>query len=243
MSKVTDAKRAYAHAKYAELAAKGIVNPVIVLPVFDEDNGEVIVNHGECAIASPNSTKGFGYIQLYQRTITMDKGVQYDNESFAIQRGKVTSLAAMYKPGQVLPGRIVTEDTLVAPNPSDLKQNMKFKNESARTMGIPYKVGEQPIYNIKYWSTDPQVQDTRIEATNRAEVEGLLANTGKANSDAIKSAAQKMLAGAGSRKKEATVEELQEELDELEEIKSTKRTPEQKARIKELTAMLETAEA
>ena len=190
MSKVTETKRAYAQKIYAQQAALGVHNPVIVLPVIEEDGDEVITDLSTAVTASPNSTKGFGYVQLYQVATTFNKGVQYDNEVFALQRGKVASLANMYKPGQVLPGRLVSEDTLVPVNPQDPSMGLKYLNADAQAANMPLVAeGGKPIYNIKYWSPDPTVQDVRIESTNKDAVLAALRASNNANSSAIKNAA------------------------------------------------------
>jgi hypothetical protein len=192
MSKVTETKRAYAQKIYAQQAALGVHNPVIVLPVVEEDGDEVFIDHNNAVTKSKKEGSLFGSIQLYQVTTTFNekKRIQNDSERFTLLSGKAASLAAMYKPGQVLSGRIVSEDSIVPTDPTDPSRDLKYLNTDAQAANMPLVAeGGKPIYNIKYWTMDSNKQDVRIEASNRLAVEAALRANNNANSSAIKNAA------------------------------------------------------
>lgn len=196
--KVRLAKRAYAEKMSAEYAKKGQPGAVIVMPEFMEDeDGSVHAVPEEFVTA--RGDKGFGYMQLYSATTEFQKGVQYDVVRACLQRGRVTSLQTQYKAGMNLGGRIVSEDTMTPPNASNVDQDLKYANEALRTAGIPMKVGDAPIYNIRYWEPTGTVLDTRIEHTNQAELEAFTAAdkaaSNKPNSNAIQSASAALMAG------------------------------------------------
>jgi hypothetical protein len=162
-----DVKRAYAQKVIAQAKAKGIENPVIVLPEYDEESNTLL---DTCAVASANSTKGMGYVALFQsRTVNL-KGVEFDNDLWCLQRGKVASLENRYHAGQILEGHIVVEDTLEPPNPNNLTQDLKFKNKACLEAKVPCEVNDEFIYQIKYWDVTGTVKDTTIAHDNEAEL-------------------------------------------------------------------------
>lgn len=195
---VTEAKRAYAMKLVAAAEAKGIISPVIVLPEVEEDGGEIMVSN-TCAIPSPNSTKGWGYVQLFQVRNIRDKQAVYQRESWAIVRSKMAYLTSVHHAGQILSGNIVTEDSMTPPNPANPAQDLKYGSEALRTAGLPMKVGDQPIYSVRYWDDTGLVKDTTIVHTNQAELEAFTAAdkaaSNKPNSEGIKSASAALMAG------------------------------------------------
>jgi hypothetical protein len=242
--KVRDAKRAYAEKMTAEYAKKGQPGAVIVMPEFMEDEDGSVHQLPEDFVTA-RGDKGFGYMQLYSATTEFQKGVQYDVVRACLQRGRATSLQTQYKAGMNIGGKIVSEDTLTPPNAANPLQDLKFGSEALRTAGIPMKVGDKPIYNIRYWEPTGTAHDIRIEHTNQLELEAFTAQSGKANTGAIQNAAVNMLAGKNSTPPadDVDVEELNEELEELKAIPVAQRNAAQKARIKDIKAILETVGA
>ncbi len=163
--KLSDAKRAYAQKALAAAKAKGLVGTVIVLPEFMEENGQWVPTE-TAVVESPNSSKGFGYVGLIQNRTVFAKGVEFDNDLWAIQRGKIASLGAKYTPGMTLPGHIVVEDTLTAPNSGNLQQDLKYISASARLAGIACTIDDQPIYQVKYWDPSGTSADITIHHNN-----------------------------------------------------------------------------
>jgi hypothetical protein len=196
MSKTTqssaDAKRAYAQNLIAQAKARGIENPVIVLPEYDEESGTLLDN---CVVPSPNSTKGMGYIALFQSRVIDLRGVEFDNDLWCLQRGRVASLETRYQVGQILEGHIVVEDTLVPPNENNLEQDLKFKNRACLEAGIPCEVKGKFIYQIKYLDKTGTVKDTTIAHDNEEE---LIAITNGAKSASAKPFS-KGVANAGAK--------------------------------------------
>lgn len=161
--KLADVKRAYAA---AVLAKAGTGNgTVVVLPEFMEDNGTWVPTEA-AAIDSPNSTKGFGYVALVQYGTVALKGVEFENYLFCIQRGRTDSLSTKYTPGMILPGRIVTEDSLSPVNAADPTYGLKFASEAARIANIPCTIDDQPIYQLKYWDRSGEAKDSLIQHNN-----------------------------------------------------------------------------
>jgi len=191
-----EAKRAYAKELEVSLAKKGIFNPVIVLPtvIGDEKTGFTI-DDTKCATPSEKSTKGFGFIGLYQTRTVYQEGVQYDNEVWCIQRGKVDSLERMYTVGQVLEGHIVIKDTMTPPNEDDFEQDLKFISAECREAVQPCTIGGKKIYQKKYWDITGETKDTTIAHDNdkelRAFTDKVRASNAKPQSAGIKAAGRK----------------------------------------------------
>jgi len=239
---LTEVRTKWALAKSAELAAQGINNAVIVLPAFDED-GTIM----DTAVTT-SGTKGWGFVQLFQMSSNYDwkQGAMFDNNRWAILRASAASLEAKFKPGQNIGGNILIVDTLVAPNPANLAQDLRYTRREiydmvaqGNTSAVPCKVADKPVYRVRRWEPTGTEKDSTIEHTNQAEIDQWYAGATKslntANSGAIKAAGKAALAG------KPTPEQMEAELDELMAIRAGKRTPEQKARIAELEAALETA--
>lgn len=204
--KASEVQRAYAQNVIAQCAAKGINNPVVVLPAVD-DEGNLLPDS-----AHETGTKGFGYIQLYQVRTVVLKGVEFDNEQWCLHRGKAENLNAKYKAGQVLSGHIVIEDSLLPVNPLDPQQGLKYRNKGAVALQMPACIHGERIYTNKYWDPTGTVQDTIIASDNDEAVMTAVAQANNAQ------------AGIAQRKAQR-IAELQ--------AKATK-TPREKAELKEL---------
>lgn len=196
MSTVTttaaDAKRAYAQKVITAAQAKGITGTVVVLPEFVEENGQWVPTMDTVI---PGSKEGFGYVQLMSSQITIGKGWVNESELWAIQRGRINTLSRVFTAGTVLAGKIVKEDTLVAPNAAKPDQDLKFLNKDCQAESAPCAVNGQPIYQIKYYTTDDSVQDITIQHDNDAALRAII----------TAAAGQKNNAQAGIRKVKPTV--------------------------------------
>lgn len=199
---LTEVRTNWALAKSAELAAQGINNAVIVLPAFDEDGTPM-----DTAVTETGS-KGWGWVQLFQQSSNYDwkQGAIYDNNRWSILRASAKSLEAKFKPGQVLTGNILLIDTLIAPNPGNLSQDLRYTRREiydmvaqGNTSAIPCKIGDSPIYRVRRWEPTGTERDSTIEHTNQAEIDAWFTSTTKsmntANSAAIKAAGQAVLNG------------------------------------------------
>lgn len=204
--KLSDVKRAYAQKALAIAKGKGIKGSVVVLPEFMEENGTWVPTDS-AVIESPNTTKGFGYINLVQNRAIMAKGVEFDREVWAIHRGKMTSLEAKYTPGMILEGHLVIEDSLSPSNINNIEQDLKYISAQAREQKITCTIDDQPIYQIKYWDRTGTVEDTEIKHNNIIEV--IAKNTG------IKAAQAKRLAELQGKATKTKAEKL--EIAELED--------------------------
>jgi hypothetical protein len=190
-------KRAFAQEVIANASKKGILNPIVILPAYDELAGELIED--QAVTPSANSTKGMGFINLYQsRTVklkTSSGTVEFENETWCIHRGKVASLEAKFKAGELLPGKIVLEDTLTPINPNDPSQGLKFPNKACMEAGISLMIGDNPIYQLKWWDETGEVADTTIQHDNQAEIDEITnaakATAAKPMSRGLQAAAQK----------------------------------------------------
>ena len=180
-----EAKTAYAQAILNKNA--GSANTVVVLPEFMQE-GDTWVPTDSAVIASENSTKGFGYVCLVQSATVHLKGVEFENTLWTIQRGRVAAMESKYTPGTLLPGRIVTQDTLTPPNVADPTQNLKYISAAAREAKIACTLDDQPIYQERYW--DPTNTQVDITLPHNNDVVALVAAKAvKANSAGIKNAA------------------------------------------------------
>ncbi len=215
--KLSDVKRAYAQKVLAN--AKAGSGTVVVLPEFMEENGTWVPTES-AAIESPNGTKGFGYVCLVQNSTTYLKGVEFDNTVWAIQRGRVESLAGKYKAGTLLAGHIVTEDSLVAPNPTNPVQDLKYISAAARDAKVPCTIDDQPIYQTHYWDPTGTVQNTVIHHNNDvvAIVTGMVGSSNKPNAgiDPVKAQKAARLQQLRASAKLTKAEKL--EVAELEEV-------------------------
>lgn len=188
---MSDKKVSQIQREYAMGILEKNPNGVVVLPHVDDDGTitkESVVETG---------SKGFGYIQLFScvETTTDRKGVEFVNvrEHWCLHRGNAEMLAKKYPVGTVLPGRIVTEDSLVPTNPNNLLQDLKFMSAIAREMnlvceGVDEEGEMKPVYQQKYWDRTGTVGDIIIPTANR---EDILAKT--AAETEKRSAAQKAI--------------------------------------------------
>jgi hypothetical protein len=184
-------KRAFAQAIMAEAAKKGINNPVIVLPTYDEASGEL--NEDECVTPSKKNPM-MGYVGFYQlgALATQNKRLDLEIEHWAISIGRTEKFEAKYSAGQILPGRIAIEETFDAPNPEDTAQDLKFLSAACKEAGVPCTKDGKDIYQIKWYDPTGTAPDVLIAHDNQEEINEVnleaKAQANKANSNALRGA-------------------------------------------------------
>ena len=184
-------KRAFAQEIMAEVAKKGITNPVIVLPAVI--NGELIED--TCVVPSKKNPTVMGYVSFYQVAPMTSKNKRLDMEieHWAISVGRIDRFEAKYEPGQILPGRIAIEETLEPPNAEDTKQDLKFASNACKEAKVPCTINGEMIYQIKYYDPTGEAKDVLLAHDNFEEIEEVnaaaKAAANKPNSKAMQGAA------------------------------------------------------
>lgn len=127
----------------------------------------VVTPEGHVIRTSPNNPE-YGAVRVEQDLIEYnDRGFAESKKRVAFINGKVELLQTLnFTAGQVLPGRIVVQETLTQPNAEDGTYGAKraFKDG-------PYcRLDDQVIYRSTFYSEDPSIRDSFIKHTNSAEI-------------------------------------------------------------------------
>jgi hypothetical protein len=200
-TKSAESKRNFAYKTLKAASLKGVAESIVILPEYDEEEDSLLDN---CAIPSPKSTKGMGYIALFQtREVILKTNsgtVEFENELWCIHRGNVDRLEAKYSAGQLLKGNIITKDTMELPNPNDPNQGYKYISAACREAEAFCTIKGQPIYQIKYWDNSGMDEDITIAHDNQEELDEV---TNAANAAANKATSKGILAAGAAKSRRA----------------------------------------
>lgn len=108
---------------------------------------------------SPNNPE-YGFVIVKQDAHTIsDNGWLRLSKRSALIKGLVTDLvAANFKGGQVLPGKIIVKESLEPFNPENPDQHLKI----AGTTGVICNIGGEPIYRDTFYVSNSEAQDVLI---------------------------------------------------------------------------------
>lgn len=110
----------------------------------------------------------FGYIIVQQFVNQYDeKGFLKRKKLTALIKGEITDLqAASYHAGQLLPGKIVTEESLEPFNTENPERDFKRAGKT----GIICEVDGKPIYRRTYYTEKENVSDILLGHTNKQQI-------------------------------------------------------------------------
>jgi hypothetical protein len=117
----------------------------------------------------------FGYVRVEQQVMQVNhEGWLRNQKRSSLIKGKVSDLlAADFKEGQELPGRIVVRESHSPFNPENPDRDLKIAGDS----GVICRVDDQPIYRQSFYTTDNNAQDDLIMHNNTEEIREVQAAT------------------------------------------------------------------
>lgn len=196
-----EVKRGYAVAAIEAAKKKGYSNPVIVMPVFineGTEKNEVWVPTNEVAILGNNPE--WCAVNVVSITNTYSGGFERELYLSALIRRRVAGTEEKYKAGMVLPGRIYTVESTVAPNPANIEDGVKYITSSLREAKVPCMLGDKEVYQQHFYTDVFDTQDVIVAHDNDAELQAellrLKAVASKPNTTAIRNVGTKRLQGA-----------------------------------------------
>ena len=153
-------------------------------------NSKVIVTADATtnSVVNVSDNPEWGYLRVEQiRTMIDDNGFLKRKSVSAIVPGLLSDLQASgFFAGQQLDGKIVVEESLEPFNKKNPERDLKVAGET----GIVCTYGGLPIYRRTKFSLDGTMQDTLVKHDNIEELRAAYANSQRANTDALKNAAE-----------------------------------------------------
>lgn len=132
---------------------------------------KVKAKDGNVIFQSQNSPE-YGYIRLEQDTIEINqKGWLKSVKRSTLLKGLMKDLvAAGYKDGTELPGKIIVVEQLTPFNPENPDRNLKIAGKT----GVVCRLDDQPIYRETFYTTDIYAFDNLISHTNSEEIRDVM---------------------------------------------------------------------
>lgn len=132
----------------------------------------VVADKNGNIIGQSTNNPEYGYIRVQQHTVQInDQGWLKTVKRSAILKGKMEDLvAAEYKEGTELPGKIVVIEALEPFNPTNPDKDLKIAGDT----GIICRVEDQPIYRNSFYTTNPNAVDELITHTNTHEIKDVM---------------------------------------------------------------------
>lgn len=130
--------------------------------------------NGNIVGVSPNNPE-FGFVRVEQHTSQINtQGWLKLVKRSALIKGSVKDLvAANFKVGQQLPGKIVVKESFAPFNPINPEKDLKIAGDT----GIICRVDDQPIYRQSFYTADENANDEIIMHTNAEEIREVQAAT------------------------------------------------------------------
>jgi hypothetical protein len=121
---------------------------------------------------SPNNPE-YGWIRVEQNArVINDRGWLRNSKRSALIKGKVEDLlAANYREGEEITGRIIVVESFDAFNPENPDRDLKIAGDT----GIICRVDDQPIYRQTFFTPNVNAEDELIMHTNAEEIKGVQA--------------------------------------------------------------------
>lgn len=130
--------------------------------------------HGNVIVVSQNNPE-YGSIRVEQSSHQINsKGWLKLTKRSAFIKGLVTDLvAADFKTGQQITGKIVVKESFTPFNPTNPERDLKIAGDT----GIICRVDDQPIYRQSFFTSDNNATDELITHTNTEEIREVQAIT------------------------------------------------------------------
>lgn len=132
----------------------------------------VVADKNGNIIGQSTNNPEYGYIRVQQKTVQIsDQGWLKTVNRSAILKGKMEDLlAAEYREGTQLPGKIIVVEALEPFNPINPDKDLKIAGDT----GIICRVEDQPIYRNSFYTTNPNAYDELITHTNTDEIKDVM---------------------------------------------------------------------
>ena len=110
----------------------------------------------------------YGYIRLEQNSVQInDQGWLRNAKRSALIKGRVEDLmAAGYREGQELSGKIVVVESLSPFNVNNPDRDLKIAGDT----GVICRVDDEPVYRQSFYTQNPDAFDMLITHTNADEI-------------------------------------------------------------------------
>lgn len=110
----------------------------------------------------------YGYIRLEQNSVQInDQGWLRNAKRSALIKGRVEDLmAAGYREGQELSGKIVVVESLSPFNVNNPDRDLKIAGDT----GVICRVNDEPVYRQSFYTQNPDAFDMLITHTNAEEI-------------------------------------------------------------------------
>lgn len=102
-----------------------------------------------------------GFMRLGKR-VAFISGTVNELSQYAEQYGLV--------PGVELPGKIVIRESLEPQNATDATIGVKYPSASAKVVGLPCMVDDQPVYRKSFYTTNLELEDVLVQHTNGDDI-------------------------------------------------------------------------
>jgi hypothetical protein len=132
----------------------------------------VVADSNGNIIGQSQNNPDYGYIRVEQKTIQIsEQGWLKSVKRSSLLKGKMDDLlAAGYKDGTELPGRLIVKESLTPFNPENPDKNLKI----AGSTGIICRIDDQPIYRDTFYSTNVNAYDELISHNNNEEIKDVM---------------------------------------------------------------------
>lgn len=123
-------------------------------------------------IGQSQNNPEYGYIRVEQQTVQINhEGWLKSVKRSALIKGKMEDLlAAGYRDGTELPGKIVVVESLTPFNPENPDKHLKI----AGSAGVVCRVDDQPIYRESFYTSNPEAYDELIPHNNGDEIKDVM---------------------------------------------------------------------
>lgn len=210
-----EVKKKYALAAIEKARANGHANPIIVMPVFMEDDNDVYGPTNETGISGKNIE--WCAVNVVANTTAFRGGFKVDTYQSALIRMRVSSNT--FKAGQVLGGKIYTVESTVPSNPANIEDGIKYISSALREAKMPCLKDGKVVYQQHFYTDNMSEPDVLIAHDNADEL---------ANAGTQLKASNSPQAGLGNAAAKAA------KIAELQAIPKAKRTTEQKMELADL---------
>lgn len=132
----------------------------------------VIADKNGNIIGQSKNNPEYGYIRVQQQTVQInEQGWLKSVRRSALIKGKMEDLiAADYKEGSELPGKIIVMESLVPFNEVNPDRDLKI----AGSTGIICRIDDEPIYRQTFYTTNPNATDEFVMHNNSEEIKDVM---------------------------------------------------------------------
>lgn len=128
----------------------------------------VVADKNGNIIGQSTNNPEYGYIRVQQQTVQInDQGWLRSVRRSALIKGKMEDLiAADYKEGSELPGKIIVVESLVPFNEVNPSRDLKI----AGSTGVICRIDDEPIYRQSFYTTNSNAVDQLMTHNNSEEI-------------------------------------------------------------------------